>query len=654
MSSAQFTKTTSACLHCRSKKLKCDTNLLTCANCEKAAIVCVAVDPKSGRHYERRYLGELQEKVASLRQRLREQSMQEAFVEHPNLVVLDRNSRFPDDFSDESVKYSPNTSDGSLFSLGNLVALALATHFLSNSRFHVDTHQEPPPESAPAQKMDLPPLSVTCRLADLYFDLGFHKVSPFMRRKEVYQQIERLYDNRAVGTSRIQRRNDMFQLFMILAVATSLVRQTQPSVSPFAYYSSAIQYADILSEPPCGAQIQNTMLLLVFSHLNDISIGSKWKLARQAMRICIQLGYHKKPVQPLDPVTEQVQRRLFWCCYVQERFSACNLGRPIMISDSEITVQMPEEICLDEIRHLPTSRSGVRSEVSVLVRQAALRKISAKVRSTLYTPNRTTTNQDIATKEALATGLAQALEEWRSLHEEKSTDATSSCLFDTVEYLNINLYRERLFIYTSLAFPSGKKGTQFIPGIKHLRYCFDAAVHIIHEYQTLLDRKIDLPIWTHVQDVLRAGFTLLYCGIYIPLFLSQPGQAESTEPNSEPATIIKGMDDCRTMLQNLSRKWLAVTPHLLAFGRLSDEVKRLSRVPQPQVPPGAGDDVPVTSSYLNSDVVPLNGQLTFWNVPLDVSSWDVMLDGDIDMQAVFGNDFDAFHENNCEGTDNWE
>ncbi|RTE82804.1 hypothetical protein BHE90_002746 [Fusarium euwallaceae] len=519
--------------------------------------------------------------------------------------------------------------------------------------------------------MDLPPLSVTCRLADLYFDLGFHKVSPFMRRKEVYQQIERLYDNRAVGTSRIQRRNDMFQLFMILAVATSLVRQTQPSVSPFAYYSSAIQYVNILSEPPGDAQIQNTMLLLVFSHLNDISIGSKWKLARQAMRICIQLGYHKKPVQQLDYVTEQIQRRLFWCCYVQERFSACNLGRPIMISDSEITVgvrrhttlplllsalilmyfQMPEEICLDEIRHLPASRSGVRSEVSVLIRQAALRKISAKVRSTLYTSNHIAINRDIATKEALAAGLATELEQWRSLHEAKSTDTTSSCLFDTVEYLNINFYRERLFIYTPLAFPSGQQKMQFIPDIKHLKYCLDAAVHIVHEYQILLDRKIDLPIWTHMQDILRSGFTLLYCGIYIPLFLSQPGQDESTEPNPEPATIIQCMDDCKTMLQNLSRKWLAVTPHLLAFDRLSDEVKRLSEVARPQVPPATGDDMPVIGSYLQPDVVPMDGQLTFWNVPLDVSGWDIELDGDIDMCAVFGNDFDAFHDNNHGRTD---
>lgn len=62
------------------------------------------------------------------------------------------------------------------------------------------------------------------------------------------------------------------------------------------------------------------------------------------MRICIQLGYYKKPVQPLDPVIEQIQRRLFWCCYVQERFSACNLGRPIVISDSEITVQVRRRI----------------------------------------------------------------------------------------------------------------------------------------------------------------------------------------------------------------------------------------------------------------------------------------------------------------------
>ncbi|KAL2678775.1 hypothetical protein Neosp_009526 [[Neocosmospora] mangrovei] len=97
-----------------------------------------------------------------------------------------------------------------------------------------------------------------------------------------------------------------------------------------------------------------------------------------------------------------------------------------------------------------------------------------------------------------------------------------------------------------------------------------------------------------------------------------------------------------------------VTPHLLAFDRLSEEVKRLSGVPKPTVPSGAQDEIPVTNLYMHSDNVPLDGQLTFWNVPLDVSSWDVMLDGDIDMQAVFGNDFDAFNENDRGNTEDWE
>lgn len=220
------------------------------------------------------------------------------------------------------------------------------------------------------------------------------------------------------------------------------------------------------------------------------------------MRICIQLGYHKKPVQSLDPVTEQVQRRLFWCCYVQERFAACNLGRPIMVSDSEITVevcghitvplrisalllicfQMPDEICLDATKDFPTSKPGVHSEVSVLIRQAELRRISAKVRSQLYAPNQGNITRHMVTKEALATDLEVELEQWQVRHADKSIDTTSSCLFDTVGYMDINLYRERLFIFTPLAFPSSEEKQPFIPEIKYLRCCLDAAVRIVHEY----------------------------------------------------------------------------------------------------------------------------------------------------------------------------
>lgn len=63
-----------------------------------------------------RYLGELQDRVTRLRRRLRDKSPQQAPIERPNLVLLDRNSRFFDDISSQqTVKISPNVSDGSLF-----------------------------------------------------------------------------------------------------------------------------------------------------------------------------------------------------------------------------------------------------------------------------------------------------------------------------------------------------------------------------------------------------------------------------------------------------------------------------------------------------------------------------------------------------------
>lgn len=184
-----------------------------------------------------------------------------------------------------------------------------------------------------------------------------------MNRTQTYQQIERLYDNRSSLGSDLQRKNDLYQLFMLFAVSLPYSKRSSSSKSPIHYYASAMQYAeDVLSHTDGETQIQNTMLLLVFAHQHATGseyqhfsfvtlslsfllltlalhpVGSRWKLARQAMRICVQLGYHKAPSKPLDPVIEQRRRRLFWCCYVQERFAACGLGRPIAITDSDITV----------------------------------------------------------------------------------------------------------------------------------------------------------------------------------------------------------------------------------------------------------------------------------------------------------------------------
>lgn len=96
-----------------------------------------------------------------------------------------------------------------------------------------------------------------------------------MNRSQTYQQIERLYDNRSFLGSDLQRKNDLYQLFMLFAVSLPYSKRSS-SKSPIHYYASAMQYAEeVLSHTDGETQIQNTMLLLVFAHQH--ATGSEYQ-----------------------------------------------------------------------------------------------------------------------------------------------------------------------------------------------------------------------------------------------------------------------------------------------------------------------------------------------------------------------------------------
>jgi hypothetical protein len=75
-------------------------------------------------------------------------------------------------------------------------------------------------------------------------------------------------------------------------------------------------------------------------YADRFAVGNKWDFARLAMQICVEKGYHKHVKFPIDRMTEQMRRRMFWCSYVSERHSCSFLGRPVMLSDNDITVEV--------------------------------------------------------------------------------------------------------------------------------------------------------------------------------------------------------------------------------------------------------------------------------------------------------------------------
>ncbi|KAH8809453.1 fungal-specific transcription factor domain-containing protein [Xylogone sp. PMI_703] len=625
-----------ACLLCRTRKLKCDKNPRTCLNCQRARKSCIAIDPISGRQYERGYLDDLNARAAFLRRIIQESSPR---------AHASQNGRDPNN-SSSGVTYDQSKvnqilslgidSRGSIFNLSHLVAAAVSmqlpdrptSHFVSS----VTNEEQNSNKAIPAVHVGLPLLSVAYELVASYFDNGFHRVSPFLRRSRVYEQILQLFSE-GTQISRKEERNNMYQIFMVFAIGAIFLRKRPPSQeTPINYYSTAMQYSDTLYDCSPDVQIQNTLLLIVFAHQHDIGIGSKWKLSRQAMRICVQCGYHRAPVAPQEPVTEQMQRRLFWCSYVQERFSSCNLGRPVAIADTDITVELPSDICLDSTGSSSTEISPIKSEVSVLKRQVRLRQITTSVQEKLYSGHSRSLH-NFKDRERAAEKLNEELEAWRSLHAEDSTDPNSLCIFETIEYMEINFHRERINIFSGLAVPSNSEWQNFHPDIKHLRFCFESSVEIIDLYEILTRKNILVTNWTYVQDILRSGFMILFCGIHIPRSIIHDG--DYLRDRRELNSILTAMDGCRRVLKEISHKWQTVNPHRVVYEKLADEVKRLIET---TFSPFTDSHVTEPSGSLSHGTGMADSDYNFGDIPFSVESWGDLMQEDVDIREIFGFD----------------
>lgn len=134
---------------------------------------------------------------------------------------------------------------------------------------------------------------------------------------------------------------------------------------------------------------------------------------------------------------------------------------------------------------------------------------------------------------------------------------------------------------------------------------------------------------------------ILYCGIHTSHILSSQDEATAssiaTNQIPEPGSIIKALDDCRQMLKDISIKWTGLTPHWVAFDQLSCEVRKLienSSSPGAMLGrPGEGDNDLSVNQAMNQGL---------WDVPMDMSYWDDLLDGDVNMNEVFGFDMNTF------------
>lgn len=110
---------------------------------------------------------------------------------------------------------------------------------------------------------------------------------------------------------------------------------------PEAHFTAAAGALNIAFELRSTDSIEILLLLALYS-LHSPSGPGAWQLTGMAVRLCVELGLHRRPRTQSQTARQPKQRRrcLFWSCLILERKVATTLGRPFSLSDNDIDVEV--------------------------------------------------------------------------------------------------------------------------------------------------------------------------------------------------------------------------------------------------------------------------------------------------------------------------
>lgn len=420
-------------------------------------------------------------------------------------------------------------------------------------------------ENVRATEVPLPTLGDAVELVTSYFD-ALHVTMPFMRQKDVFEQLERLYTGSPPYTGH-GRTQDLFQLHMVFAIGAMRSPGRWKEDCARDHYVTAMGKEALLTEVPAFDQIQNLLLVFVFATLHDVGIASTWEIIRQAMRVCVKHGFHSRETAEDDMLHEQLRRRIFWSAYISDCHCSQNLGRPVALAEDDVTIDLPINQDDDKIVAGELEAPGKYTEVTNLVRHTLLRRLGTNARIALNRLSRQ--KASIADQIETARTWTGALESWYNSSIVKPTPTNA---YETKEYLDINFHRERMKFLSYLVLPSDTQ--EATASIEHLWQYTLSAYQILLAYQKQSSDGFLAPNWTYVQDVLKSGFGILYCAVGIPQQRRRNNEGAGLL-RSELDTVVNALKLCGETLSQITAQWKTVKRHANAFIQMSQAVLEL-------------------------------------------------------------------------------
>jgi hypothetical protein len=195
------------------------------------------------------------------------------------------------------------------------------------------------------------------------------------------------------------------------------------------HYNASNNYIDEVLQLHDIRSVQVLLLLAIYSLRSPKSPGA-WSFIGLAMRLAIDLGFHRRGRSSLDnPSLSEMRKRVFWSCYCLDRQISIILGRPFAVSDRDIDADLPSDVDESEedptvLRMAPnrTEQPAVSStSMSCFIHICRLRIIESNIQQNIYRVDQ----PDVEVSEI--DKYLQQLEAWREgIPQDAQRSATST------------------------------------------------------------------------------------------------------------------------------------------------------------------------------------------------------------------------------------
>ncbi|KAL7628553.1 hypothetical protein AAE478_000068 [Parahypoxylon ruwenzoriense] len=587
-----------ACQRCKTRKQKCDGQRPACGSCARLSLKCVYIVPLVPAAGEKKlYIKALEQRVAELESYLASLGHHRVGTDHLTrlnqatssshhtaaapapAVVPSTQSNQP--LVPEHTQHDPEDEANDILLAVRDLSLSASGHYIGASsnitigrvlssvvhsqRTSIPSHedQHPKNEDDPAPKsvystnegdvIGVPFLSpqVAARLLHGWFRHIATRY-PVLHSAQVME----LHNNRENLTDEYERTI----LHLIYAVSGRWLESAGEMGHFFSdqHYDIAFEEMDSMLRLRDARTVNYLLLMALYCTRAPRDPGA-WTYVGAAMRLCIELGLHRRQRRQRPSVEGEMDKRRFWTAYFLDRDISIAVGRPPSISDHDIDTELPLDInedTLDEdiIRQAAMRVSNIPvnppNTLTSFIHRTRLKQIESDIQHNAYRVDQPNDVSDVTINMFL-----DRLNAWKDTipYETAHYVHRQENAYEGPELYTLHYYRCVRF----LLFPQLAKNPV---NMHYLKLCADACIGIIMDYRRLHQA---FPIGfsaLSIQSVFLAGLTLVYCAWLVPSnFISVEG----------PLT------DCQILLYIVAERYPSARKYRDVFERIKSAILNL-------------------------------------------------------------------------------